>query len=400
MPNQKPAIEIPGLDVAKAKRYSRTRLAVTLASTALGVARASWFALGGRSAGLRRAVERRVPEPRLRRPAYLAASSLLGWAASLPVGYLGGHEVERRFGLTRQSTWGWLGDELKGLGLGLALQVPLTTAAYAVIRRRPRDWWLVLSAASVPLVVLASNLAPVLILPLFNRFDPLRERNPELAERVERLAERAGVPIAGVYRMDMSRQSEKPNAFFTGLWGSKRIVLGDTLIERFPPAEVEGVVAHELGHQVHGDIWRLIALGGGLGFGGAFLASRLAPALVAATAERTGVEELGDEASLPLLALVVTGIGFLAAPLQSAVMRAIERRTDRYALELTGDGETYASALGRLAGFSLSDPDPAPAVVFFLYSHPPIAERIVAAQTFAARAAGNGSPAAPGGARP
>jgi STE24 endopeptidase len=142
------------------------------------------------------------------------------------------------------------------------------------------------------------------------------------------------------------------------------------------------VVAHELGHQVHGDIWRLIGLGGALGFGSAFLASRLAPPLIGATSERTGVDDLGDEAGLPLLAIVLAAIGLVAAPLQAAFSRAIERRTDRFALELTGDGPTYASAMARLAASSLADPDPPRPVVFFLYSHPPIAERIATARRF------------------
>ena len=380
MPSPPVSSEIPGLDVAKAKRYSRTRLAVLLVGTAWTGARLTWFALSGRSARLRRAATAAAPDRRLAAPAYVAAATFLSWLSGLPLAYLGGHRVERRFGLTKQSDRGWLGDQLKGLGLGLTFQVPLVTGAYAVIRRRPRDWWAILAGATVPLAVLLSNLAPVLILPIFNRFEPLRDR--ALAERVRRLADRAGVAIADVFQMDMSRQTEKPNAFFTGLGNTKRIVLSDTLVERFAPEEVDGVVAHELGHQVHGDVWRLIALGGGLGVGGAYALHRLAPPLVRRTAARTGVTDLGDEASLPLLGLVMVLVGFLAAPVQAAVSRAIERRTDRYALALTGDGEAYASAMVRLAAQSLADPNPPAPVVFFLYSHPPIAERIAAARAF------------------
>jgi STE24 endopeptidase len=131
------------------------------------------------------------------------------------------------------------------------------------MRRRPRDWWLILSGAAVPLTVVLSNLAPVLLMPLFNRFDPLRDE--ALASRVRALADRSGVRISDVFEMDMSRQGEKPNAMFTGLGNTKRIVLGDTLLSKFPEDEVEAVVAHELGHQVNGDIWRLIGFGAGGG---------------------------------------------------------------------------------------------------------------------------------------
>ena len=382
------AVVIPGLDVEKAKRYSRTRLVVLLVSTVWTVTRLAWFALSGRSAGLRSATAAAVPDRRLAAPAYLAAVAGLSWLSSLPVAYFGGQRVERRFDLTKQSDRGWFADQLKGLGLGLALQVPLTTAAFAVIRRRPRDWWAVLAGATVPLAVLLSNLAPVLIMPIFNRFEPLRDR--ALADRVRRLAERAGMPIADVFEMDMSRQTEKPNAFFTGLGRTKRIVLSDTLIERFETDEVEGVVAHELGHQVHGDIWRLIALGGGFGFAAAYAVFRLAPPLVRRTAGRTRVSAISDEGSLPLLGLVMTVIGFVAAPLQAAFSRAIERRTDRFALDLTGNGEAYAATMARLAVQSLADPDPPAAVVFFLYSHPPIAERIASARAFGVKQGADG----------
>ncbi len=379
---------IPGLDVPKAKRYSRSQLALFAVSTGLGLFRLAWFAVSGRSASLRDAVADRVPDRRLRPPVFLAVAAVLGWLANLPLAYFGGHRLERRYELTRQTGRGWFGDQLKALALGLALQVPLTSAAYDVIRRRPRDWWLILAAATVPLALLASNLGPVLIMPLFNRFDPLGDGDPALVERVRRLAERAGVPIADVYRMDLSRQTEKPNAFFTGLGGSKRIVLSDTLIDRFPPEEIDAVVAHELGHQVHGDIWRLIALGGALGFGGVYLSSRVAPPLFAATAGRSRVRDVGDEAGLPLLGLILSLIGLVAAPIQAAISRAIERRSDRFALDLTGDGDAYASTLARLATSSLADPSPPRPVVVFLYSHPPLAERIAAARAFGSKSRG------------
>jgi STE24 endopeptidase len=180
--------------------------------------------------------------------------------------------------------------------------------------------------------------------------------------------------------MDMSRQSEKPNAMFTGLGNTKRIVLGDTLLAGFSEDEVEAVVAHELGHQVHGDIWRQIGFGAGAGFSMAWLLSRIGPLVVRQTRDRTGVSEVADEASLPLLALVMTAMGFFLMPVQAAFSRAMERRADRFAVELTRNGEAYARAMERLAAQSLADPDPPRPVVVMLYSHPPIVERIRSAR--------------------
>jgi len=375
---QSDAMEIPGLDVAKAKRYSRTKLAVLLLSTLWTVVRLAWFASDRRAARLNAAMARGLPDRRLAAPAFFTVTMVLSWLSGLPVAFFGGHEVERRFGLSKQSTGGWLGDQLKSLLLGVLLQTPLLTAAYAVIRRRPRDWWLIIAGASVPLTVALSNLAPVLLMPLFNRFQPLRDE--PLAARVRALATRSGVRISDVYEMDMSRQSEKPNAMFTGLGNTKRIVLGDTLLSQFPEDEVEAVVAHELGHQVHGDIWRLIGFGAGAGFGLAWLLSRIAPEAVRRTHERTGVSDVADEASLPVLALLMTALGLVLMPVQAAFSRALERRADRFAVELTRNGEAYAQAMERLATQALADPDPPRPVVVMLYSHPPIVERIRAAR--------------------
>jgi STE24 endopeptidase len=371
-------IEIPGLDMAKAKRYSRTKLAVLLLSTLWTVARLAWFASDRRAARLKTSVENRLPDRRLAPAAFFALTTALSWLSSLPVAYVGGHQVERRFGLSKQSNGGWLGDQAKGLLLGVLLQTPLMTAAYAIIRRRPRDWWLIIAGASVPLTVALSNLAPVLLMPLFNRFEPLHDE--ALAARIRSLAVRGGVPISDVYEMDMSRQSEKPNAMFTGLGNTKRIVLGDTLLAGFSQDEVEAVVAHELGHQVHGDIWRLIGLGAGAGFGMAWLLSRIGPLAVERTRQRTGVSDIGDEASLPVLALLMTAMGLFLLPVQAAFSRALERRADRFAVELTRNGAAYARAMEGLAAQSLADPDPPRPVVVMLYSHPPIVERIRAAR--------------------
>lgn len=377
MPTREPVV-IPGLDIPKAKRYSRIRLGLLGASLAWSVGSMAWLARQQRARRLQQRIAAVVPDDRLTAPAYLATISAGSWLAGLPLAYVSGHVVERAFGLTKQSTPAWFVEQVKALAVGTALQTPLMTAAFLVIRRRPNDWWLILAGATVPLMVLLSNLAPVLLMPLFNTFTPLSDER--LREQLLTLTERSGVRVADIYEMDMSRQSEKPNAMFTGLGATKRIVLGDTLLRDFTPDEIAGVVAHELGHQVHGDIWRLIAMGGAMGFGGAWLLSRLAPRAIAATSEQTGVTEPGDEAAYPLLAILGTGLGFLAAPLQAAISRWMERRADRYAIGLTRDPEAYAQAMERLAATALADPDPPRPVVIMLYSHPPIAERIRAAR--------------------
>jgi STE24 endopeptidase len=384
------ARDLPGLDLGRAKRYSRVRLAgLAIGAGWLG-ARSAVFALSGSSRRLRRLTGRVVPSEPVADALYVAATVAASWLARVPLDYVLDHRVERGFALSTQSLPGWLADRAKGLAVGVALQVPLTGAAYAVIRRRPDDWWLVLSGAALPVLAGLSQLAPVLLMPIFNRFEPLDDS--ELVARIRALGDRAGVPIADVYRMDLSRQSEKANAFFTGIGRTRRIVLSDTLLGRFEPEEIEGVVAHELGHQVHGDIWRLVALLGAVTTASFLATAKLAPRVIARTSDRTEVHEAGDVASLPLLALCLMGAGGLAAPIQAAVSRAIERRTDRFAVELTGDGATYARALARLAEQNLADPDPPRLLVLLFATNPPIADRIRAARaSFPGRA-----PSSPG----
>jgi STE24 endopeptidase len=365
---------IPELDVKRAKRYSRARLAIMAANMAVTAAELAIFGMSGGSSRLQRLIRRRVQQPDFATAAYAAVTLTGAGLLAIPRGYLGGYLVERGFGLTKQAPADWLADRLKALGLSMALETPVLTAIYAAIRRRPRDWWLLLSAAAVPFTVLLVNLGPVLIAPIFNTYDALED--PALEERIKRLAQRAGIEVADVYRMDMSRQTEKANAFFTGLGGTKRIVLADTLLDRFDAEEVEAVVAHELGHQVHGDIWRLIAFSGAATFAGLFALSRLAPALIERLSHRRDVGRLDEESSLPFLALAGGLIGVVATPINAWFNRSIERRTDRFALTITGNGRAYVSAMQRLAGQNLTDPNPSKAVVLLLYTHPPVAERI------------------------
>ncbi|CAA9550058.1 MAG: hypothetical protein AVDCRST_MAG70-844 [uncultured Thermomicrobiales bacterium] len=376
-PADLPGTDWQGHDWTRARRYRRVRMATGAASLAISVARDAWLAFGGRSAALKRGTDARSPHPALRDAVFVTSLSAGEWAAGLPVGFALGHLVERSFGLTRQSPRGWLGERAKGFALGTAIQMPLTLGVFAVVRRRPDDWWLVLAGGALPLTVLATYAGPVLIAPRFNRYVPVED--PALTDRITALAERADVPISAVYRMDMSRQSEKANAFFTGIGATKRIVLADTLMDRFAPDEVEAVVAHEFGHQVHGDIWRLTAITGAAGFaltwGIRVTLSRLLPA----TAARTGVRSPGDVAGLPLWSLAGLLQAAMLGPAFAAYSRAIERRADRFAIGLTGDGPAYARAMVRLAHQNMSDPAPPRWLVRAIATHPPVSERVAEA---------------------
>jgi STE24 endopeptidase len=230
----------------------------------------------------------------------------------------------------------------------------------------------------VPLTVVLANLAPVLILPLFNKFEPLKDQ--ALAERIKALAAAQGVTISDVLQMDMSKRTRKANAMFTGLGNTKRIVLGDTLLDEFTPDEIEVVIAHELGHQVHGDIWKLIGLGALTTTLISWLVHRLIGPLTARFGPRFGLDPAqgaADVAALPLLGLLLGAVSLALAPAQNAISRnLVEREADRYALDLTGNRAAFVGAMEKLGRMNLADPQPPALVKYLLYSHPPLQERI------------------------
>ncbi len=365
----------------RARRYHRTRrrlgLAVGLATTARQVA---FLGLGGAD-GLETALRQRLPHPALTAPAYALTTSAISLVMDLPASYLAGHRVEQAYGLTKQSDGDWLRQRLLAFGLGTAFRVGALTAVHELIRRRPNDWWWLITAGVVPVSVLAQPIFMRLIMPRFNTFTPLEDE--DLKARLAALGERVDVPIADVYVMDMSRQTERANAMFMGTGRNRRIILGDTLTRSFEPAEVEGVIAHELGHQVNRDIWTLTALTAvqlGAIAATAHYASR---AVLDRTGDVTGIRSTEQVASLAVLGLIAGVAGTVISPLPGWISRTIERRTDRFALELTGDGETYARAMARLGRGNMIDPDPPRWRERLLSSHPPIVERIRTALAFA-----------------
>jgi STE24 endopeptidase len=226
--------------------------------------------------------------------------------------------------------------------------------------------------------VLLSNLAPILIMPLFNKFVPLGDEHADLAERLMKLAERAHAKVRGVFKFDMSKRTKAANAALTGLGNTRRIVLGDTLINEFSTDEIEVVLAHELGHHVHRDIPILIAFGTLMTMGGLFLASLALHWAVG----YFGFSGPADIAGLPALGLLLEAFSLLTQPLGNAFSRWRERKADEYALQSTGNTTAFASAFVRLANQNLGEVDPEKWVVFMFHDHPPLGERIKMAESW------------------
>jgi STE24 endopeptidase len=291
---------------------------------------------------------------------------------NLPLGYIEGFTLPHRYGQSNQTLPGWVRDQVIEALLSGALGLVVLEVIYAALRAFPDTWWLWAAGFLLLFSVLLANLAPVLLMPLFNKFEPLGEEHAELIARLTRLVEGAGAPVRGVFKFDMSKRTKAANAALTGLGSSWRIILGDTLLKEFSPDEIETVLAHELGHHVNRDIPTGILIQGAVTLAGLWLASLGLKAGVVTL----GFQGVGDIAALPLFLLVMGAYGLLTMPLINAYSRWREHRADEYALQLTHMGEAYASALTRLANQNLSEADPEPWIEFLLYSHPSLGKRI------------------------
>jgi STE24 endopeptidase len=295
----------------------------------------------------------------------------------LPLGYYSGYILPHRYDLSTQTLKGWIVDQVKGVLVGGVLALIVIEIIYFVLRISPNLWWLWAGLILLFFNVILANLAPVLLLPLFYKFVPLEEEHDDLVARLMNLAERAGTHVRGVYKFDMSRRTKAANAAITGLGNTRRIILGDTLINEFTSDEIETVLAHELGHQVHRDIPIGILVESVITLGGLYLAALVLQWGVGVF----GFESVADIAALPLFALVIGIYGLVTMPLGNAYSRQRERRADEYALQTTGKGAAYASALTRLANQNLAEADPEPWVETLLYSHPALNKRIAMAET-------------------
>lgn len=292
---------------------------------------------------------------------------------TLPLSLIGGFWLPRRYGLHHQSFVRWTVDRVKAGVIGAMLGGGATLIVYALLRSTSW-WWLWAAAALWAGQVLIAFVTPVWLVPIFYRMTPLPEG--DLRSRLLRLADRAGVPAIGVWIADQSRRSRTANAAVVGLGRTRRIIVFDTLVKEFPPDEVEAVLAHELGHHASGDMWRGLAVQGGLTVMALWIADRT----LTAGARALGLSGPADVGGLPLLGLVTMAVSLLALPLVNGWSRWIETRADDFALELTRNPTPFIGAMERLAELNLAERKPHFLKELVLYSHPSVDRRVARAR--------------------
>jgi Zn-dependent protease with chaperone function len=294
-----------------------------------------------------------------------------------------GQRLALRYEQSVQSWGSWFWDWAKGMLVGLIIAIPLVWLLYAILRKSPRRWWLWFWLALLPILVFLIFVAPLAIDPLFFKFDPLAPKHPELAARIEEVTVRAGrrIPQEKMFVMDASSKYKSVNAYVTGLGASKRVVVWDTTIAKATIPQTLFVFGHEMGHYVLKHIPKFIAFLWALLFVLLALSAAVLTRLLGRPGGRWGIRDVPDWASLPVLLLVVAVAGELAQPAVNGYIRAHEHDADIFGLEaihgiVPGSQQAAAEAFQLLGEVNLSDPDPSPFIRFWLYSHPPLAERL------------------------
>lgn len=363
------ALELPPVD-PEVKQYQRVKLTLRLTALLLEV---GWlvtlaFWLGPQLPPLLEGVGGSCPWLQLLVTAGLLAAG--GEALTLPFRFYSSHVLEHRYQLSNQTFLQWLRRLLLGYFVGLAIGIPLLLGLYALLWYSGDWWWVWASAGWLVVTLVLGRLMPLLILPLFYKVTPLED--PDLRERLERIAAGTGLTLEGVYRLHLSAETKKANAALAGLGRARRVLLGDTLLAEFTPEEIEVVFAHEVGHHVHRHLSKMIVWN----LATTVVGFLLIDTLLRGTAPLLGYTSFTAPAALPLLLLILMLLGLTLTPLENAVSRYFERQCDRYALDRTGLKEAYCSAFIKLARINKSDPDPHPVVVWLFYDHPPIRARL------------------------
>ena len=310
---------------------------------------------------------------------YFAVAFVAYGLAFFPLSYYSGFVLPHRYGLSTQTLRAWLIDDVKGAGLGIVLGGIVIEVIYAVLRAAPDTWWLWATAFMLLFNVVLANLAPVLIFPIFYKFKPLEDA--ELIARLTKLAERAHTKVRGVFTMMLSEKTTEANAALMGLGNTRRIVLGDTLYEKYSHDEIETILAHELGHQVHRDILLGLVVETLLTVVGFLIADIFLKWSVA----QLGYSSIADLAAFPLLGLALGAFGLITMPIGNAYSRWRESLADEYALQTTRNAEAFIGAMEKLANQNLAELEPEGWVEWLLYSHPSIGKRIKRGEQFASR---------------
>jgi len=293
---------------------------------------------------------------------------------NLPLRYYSGFVRPHEYGLSHQPIGRWLGDAFKGLAVEMVGAILFLWIPYRIMIWSPRRWWVYVGLLTLPFAAFSALIAPIVIDPLFNDFGPMKDKR--LEARIDALAHRAGIEDSKIFEVDKSKDTTTVNAYVTGLGGTKRIVLWDTLLTKLEDEEVLVVMGHEMGHYVLNHVAQGLLLSSIGTLFALYFIHRAALFLIARFAPRFGFDRLSDVASVPLILLLAEVTIFLGAPVINGFSRSMEHEADRFALEITRTNRSAAQGFVKLQEDNLAVPYPGWLSTVWRSSHPPIGERI------------------------
>ncbi len=362
----------------EARRYARIRYRLLLIDLAVSLLALAAMQATGASLAAARWWRARVASEPLVVLGYLAVFGAVFYLVMLPLHVYSSFVLEHRFGLSRMTLKGWAIREAKQIGVSAVLGALLIEGLYALLRLAPAHWPVWATVGWVAFSVVLARAFPTVLLPIFYKTTPLQD--DPLVNRLLALCQRAGLSALGVFRFNLGAETRKANAALAGLGKTRRVLLSDTLLEAFTPEEIEGVLAHELAHHRYRHITKLLIISAV----GSWIAFLLTDAVGQRWVERLALGGLSDVAGFPMLMLWLSLLGLIGLPLQNGLSRYFEWQADRFAVATTTLPRAFADALRRLASLNLADPHPPRWVVWLFYDHPPIVERINAAERAAA----------------
>ncbi|MDT3697222.1 MAG: M48 family metallopeptidase [Ignavibacterium sp.] len=359
------------------KKYNNTKLFIGITKGIVSFILLFMFVLLGYSFRLEEFIRSYTQDNYFVFILYVFAIGVISSVLFAPVNFYTGFYLEHKYNLSNQTFKKYVVENLKSMIVGLVIGVPVLLLFFFVLNQFEDLWWLVFASAMFLISVVLAQIFPILIMPIFYKIIPLND--DELKTRITKLAKGAGITVQNVFSFNMSKNTKKANAAFTGLGKTKRIILGDTLLNDYSKDEIETVIAHELGHYKHKHIQKNILFGTAASFLTFFIISLL----YKHSLSWFDFNSILQIAALPVLSLWAMLVGLIQTPISNILSRKYEFEADRYAVESTLKPDSFISTLNKLTDQNLGDRQPHPFVEWFFYSHPSVKNRINALEKFA-----------------
>jgi len=368
--------EKSNLPPEKDKLYNKIKLRLTIFSLTLDIIMIGLIAFSGISSFLMGHISPVSANEYMQFIMFITVLGLSASALTLPIDFYSGYILEHRFELSNQTIGKWIVEKLKGSAVSLTIGLPVALAFYFFLRASGDYWWIWFSTFIFFTSVFLARIAPIVIFPIFYKFRDLE--NDEIKEKITGLLEKHDINIKGIFSFNMSKDTKKANAGFTGIGKSKRIILSDTLIQDFTADEIAVIFAHEMGHYSHRHILKNLVQSTVIIFTSFYLCGTA----YEMTLNKMGFTAVHDIAAIPILFFFLTIFGLVTMPFTNMISRRYEVQADAYAIDATGDRESFISSMEKLAEINLADRDPHPMNEFFFYSHPSIKKRVEFAKSY------------------